>query len=143
MCNLYSITEGPQAIRDFARAMRESRGNLPPIPGVYPDYSAPIVRNAEDGQRELMMARGGMPSPFAITRGKNVILGSRTSAMRPLRIGDDGSALRAVASCPSRASPRMSFNPMTPGLQFGSLSTKAARSPPSQEFGRVGHRSGK
>jgi putative SOS response-associated peptidase YedK len=67
MCNLYSITKGPQAIRDFARAMRDTTGNLPPIPGVFPDYAAPIVRNAEDGERELTMARWGMPSPkFAI-----------------------------------------------------------------------------
>ena len=51
MCNLYSITKGPQAIREFARAVRDTTGNLPPIPGVFPDYSAPIVRNAADGVR--------------------------------------------------------------------------------------------
>jgi hypothetical protein len=33
MCNLYSITKGPQAIRDFTRAVRDTIGNLPPIPG--------------------------------------------------------------------------------------------------------------
>jgi hypothetical protein len=48
--------EGPQAIREFARAVRDTTGNLPPIPGVFPDYSAPIVRNAADGVRELTMA---------------------------------------------------------------------------------------
>jgi putative SOS response-associated peptidase YedK len=31
------------------------------LPGVFPDYPAPIVRNAADG-RELVMARWGMPS---------------------------------------------------------------------------------
>ena len=71
MCNLYSITKGPQAIRDFARAMREKTGNLPPIPGVFPDYFAPIVRNAEDGLRELVMARWGMPSPLFALKGRN------------------------------------------------------------------------
>ena len=71
MCNLYSITKGPQAIRDFARAMRDTTGNLPPIPGVFPDYSAPIVRNAEDGERELTMARWGMPSPVFALKGRN------------------------------------------------------------------------
>ena len=71
MCNLYSITKGPQAIRDFARAMRGDVGNMPPLPGVFPDYSAPIVRNAPDGSRELTMARWGLPSPFAITKGRN------------------------------------------------------------------------
>jgi hypothetical protein len=32
MCNLYSHTKGQQAIRDFARAMRDTTGNLPPMP---------------------------------------------------------------------------------------------------------------
>jgi putative SOS response-associated peptidase YedK len=32
--------------------------------GVYPDYFAPIVRNAEGGERELVMARWGMPGPL-------------------------------------------------------------------------------
>src|SRR5271169_298060 len=71
MCNLYSITKGPQAIRDFARAMRDTTGNLPPITGVFPDYSAPIVRNAADGVRELTMARWGMPSPVFALKGRN------------------------------------------------------------------------
>jgi putative SOS response-associated peptidase YedK len=62
MCNLYSVTKGQAAIRDFARAMRDTTGNLPPMPGVFPDYSAPIVRNAPDGVRELALARWGMPS---------------------------------------------------------------------------------
>jgi putative SOS response-associated peptidase YedK len=71
MCNLYSITKGPQAIRDLARAMRDTTGNLPPLPGVFPDYAAPIVRNAPDGVRELTMARWGMPSPaFALVNKK-------------------------------------------------------------------------
>jgi hypothetical protein len=33
-----------------------------PLQGVFPDYSAPIVRNRVDG-RELVMARWGMPLP--------------------------------------------------------------------------------
>jgi putative SOS response-associated peptidase YedK len=63
MCNLYSITKGQAAIIAFARAMRDLTGNLPPMPGVFPDYAAPIVRNGPDGVRELMLARWGMPGP--------------------------------------------------------------------------------
>lgn len=62
MCNLYAMTKGQQAIRDLARAMRDITGNLPPLPGIFPDYPAPIVRNAPDGVRELAMVRWGMPS---------------------------------------------------------------------------------
>jgi len=63
MCNLYSMTTNVEAIRRlFAVDPANDRvGNLASIPGIYPDYSAPIVRNGNGG-RELAMARWGMPS---------------------------------------------------------------------------------
>jgi putative SOS response-associated peptidase YedK len=69
MCNLYSITKSQTAIRDLAKAMSDRTGNLPPLPGVFPDYAAPIVRNAPEG-RELAIARWGMPSPAFALQGK-------------------------------------------------------------------------
>jgi putative SOS response-associated peptidase YedK len=71
MCNLYSLTKGQQAIRDLTSAMRDLTGNLPILPGIFPDYRAPIVRNAPDGVRELTMARWGMPSPVFALKGRN------------------------------------------------------------------------
>ena len=70
MCNLYSLTKGQAAIRELARAMRDTTGNLPPLPGVFPDYPVPIVRNGPDGARELALARWGMPSPAFALAGK-------------------------------------------------------------------------
>jgi putative SOS response-associated peptidase YedK len=70
MCNLYSLSKGQQAIREMARAMRDFTGNQPPLPGIFPDYSAPIVRN-NAGTRELSMARWGMPSPVFALKGRN------------------------------------------------------------------------
>src|ERR1700730_17666486 len=70
MCNLYSLTKGQQAIRELARAMSDRIGNLPLMPGIYPEYRAPIVRNQPDG-RELTMARWGMPSPKAALKTRN------------------------------------------------------------------------
>src|SRR5580704_8903226 len=71
MCNLYSLTKGQQAIRDLTGATRDTTGNLPLFPGIFPDYSAPIVRNAPDGVRELSTARWGMPSPVFALKGRN------------------------------------------------------------------------
>ncbi|WP_436358240.1 SOS response-associated peptidase [Brevundimonas sp. CEF1] len=62
MCNLYSETKGQEAIRRAARAMRDLTGNLPPLPGIFPDYEAPIVRTGGDGVREIALGRWGMPS---------------------------------------------------------------------------------
>jgi putative SOS response-associated peptidase YedK len=61
MCNLYSLTKGQQAIRELTKALVDKTGNLPPLPGIFPDYAAPIVRNSPEA-RELVMARWGMPS---------------------------------------------------------------------------------
>jgi hypothetical protein len=47
------MTSNVEAIRQFANHMRDIVGNLPVLPGIFPDYSAPIVRNAPDGAREL------------------------------------------------------------------------------------------
>jgi len=67
--HLCSLTKGPQAIRDFARAMGGDVGNMPPLPGIFPDYFAPVVRNHPEG-RELVMARWGMPSPKTTIEGR-------------------------------------------------------------------------
>lgn len=40
-----------------------------PLPGIFPDYLAPIVRNTAEG-RELAMVRWGMPSPAFALQGK-------------------------------------------------------------------------
>jgi putative SOS response-associated peptidase YedK len=63
MCNLYSLTKGQAAIRDWFRASHDRTGNLPLFPGIFPDQMAPIIRNGADGERELVMARWGMPGP--------------------------------------------------------------------------------
>lgn len=72
MCNLYSVTKGQTAILELARALRDGAGNMPPLPGIFPDYAAPIVRSGADAVRELVMARWGMPSPAFALQGKKV-----------------------------------------------------------------------
>ena len=54
MCNLYSITTNQEAIRALYRVMNRYVGNLAPMPGVFPDYPAPVIRNA-GAERELVM----------------------------------------------------------------------------------------
>lgn len=54
------------AIRAAAKAMRDLTGNLAPMPGIFPDYPAPIICTGDDGVRELVMARWGMPSPAQV-----------------------------------------------------------------------------
>lgn len=77
MCNLYALTKGQQALRDLARALEcgpvsDQLGNLPELPGIYPDGEAPIIGLARDGAPTLKYARWGMPSPAFALQGKSV-----------------------------------------------------------------------
>ena len=46
MCNFYSITKGQAAIIEFTRAMQDTTGNLPPLPGIFPTTKRPWSRTA-------------------------------------------------------------------------------------------------
>jgi putative SOS response-associated peptidase YedK len=62
MCNLYSITTNQAAIIALFRVINRYVGNLAPMPGVFPDYPAPVVRNTDHGT-EMTTMRWGMPPP--------------------------------------------------------------------------------
>ena len=62
MCNLYSITTNQAAIAALFRVINSRVGNLPPMPGVFPDYPAPVIRNTDSGT-ELVTMRWGMSPP--------------------------------------------------------------------------------
>ena len=62
MCNLYCITTNQAAIAALFRVVNRYVGNLAPMPGVFPDYPAPVIRNTDTGT-EMTMMRWGMPPP--------------------------------------------------------------------------------
>lgn len=64
MCNLYSMTTAQATIRKLFRIAKDYTGNLPPLPAIFPDREAPVIRtgvNTDD--REMIMMRWGMPPP--------------------------------------------------------------------------------
>ena len=63
MCNLYSMTKPQDAARAIARVGRDQTGNLPPLPGIFPNRMAPVIRTGADGVREMLMMRWGFPPP--------------------------------------------------------------------------------
>src|ERR1700684_2848060 len=112
------------------------------MPGVFPDYKAPIVRTGAEG-RELATARWGMPSSqHALmestkkraakleSKGKPVDFkellrmeptpGRPTTATPPQSTGSAGRSAKACASCPSRASENEA---LPSGRQCGSRAT--------------------
>ncbi len=53
-------------------AIYDRNNNQPPIPGIFPDYAAPIVVAGDGGAREMRDARWGLPSPAFALQGKSV-----------------------------------------------------------------------
>lgn len=78
MCNLYSHTRNVEAIRKLFANFNDAGVNVPPLPGIFPDYAAPIVRN-DDGGPRLAMTRWGMPS------SKKALLNAATKRADKLR----------------------------------------------------------
>jgi hypothetical protein len=54
--NLYSITTNQAAIAALFRVVNRYVGNLAPMPGVFPDYPAPIVRNTDPSGHRAALA---------------------------------------------------------------------------------------
>ena len=82
--HLYSITTNQAAIIALFGVMSRYVGNLPPMPGVFPDYPAPVVRNVGI-DRELTMMRWGMPPPPKF--GGPPVTNIRNTSSRHWRVG--------------------------------------------------------
>src|SRR5262245_60783931 len=59
MCNLYSMTRAREAVLRLFRVSHNRAQAFEPLPAIFPGYSAPIVRQANDGERELVVANWG------------------------------------------------------------------------------------
>jgi putative SOS response-associated peptidase YedK len=55
--------QGPVGDPRPVQCQTDRTGNLPLFPSIFPDQAAPIVRSGADGERELVVARWGMPGP--------------------------------------------------------------------------------
>ncbi|GGG29564.1 SOS response-associated peptidase [Chelatococcus composti] len=69
MCNLYNVRSNREAILDLSRGMVDRSSWNEPSRDIYPGTLAPIVRVGADGQREMVMATWGMPTPPERIRG--------------------------------------------------------------------------
>jgi|EndMetStandDraft_8_1072994.scaffolds.fasta_scaffold322320_3 hypothetical protein len=150
------MTKNVDAIRQLFGALNSRVGNLPSMPGIFPDYPAPIVRNAPDG-RGIVMARWGMPSSSKAlmdatkkraqkleAKGQNGGLqgvapnraGQRhdQSATRVAATGSAGSSRKIAVWCHSPAS-ASSTKPKA--ATSGSRSTQPALSPASPVSGQL------
>src|ERR1700730_440960 len=67
MCNLYSIKTPQADLRMIFDDTEDNAGKFQPMPAVFPDGVAPVIRKTKDGH-ELIRMRWGIPGP-AIFKG--------------------------------------------------------------------------
>ena len=61
MCNLYAMMRARAEVAAIARAM-DRNNNQPPMSGVYPDYSAPVVDRKSTRLNSSHVSESRMPS---------------------------------------------------------------------------------
>ena len=59
MCNLYSMTRASEAVRRLFRIADNRAATFKPMDAIFPGYEAPVIRHADDGERELVMMHWG------------------------------------------------------------------------------------
>ncbi len=64
MCNLYSVTATREAMIRLFRVGHNRATATEQLPAVFPGHAAPVVRLAEDGERELVTMSWGFVLPM-------------------------------------------------------------------------------
>jgi putative SOS response-associated peptidase YedK len=60
MCNLYSLTRNRDTIVRLFRVPHNRAAAFAPLPAIFPGHQAPVLRLAEDGERELVLLSWGL-----------------------------------------------------------------------------------
>lgn len=82
MCNLYSMTKTRETVGKLFHISDNRLSAMAPLPEIYPGQTAPVVRRAEDGERELVNLSWGFPltlkgkAPKRVTNTRDDKLGS-------------------------------------------------------------------
>ena len=63
MCNLYSMTAARDAVGRLFRVSHNRAAMFAPLDAIFPGHMAPVVRRAEDGERELLTSSWGFVLP--------------------------------------------------------------------------------
>jgi putative SOS response-associated peptidase YedK len=63
VCNLYSLNKNKESVAKMFGVGHNRTVDIPLFPGIFPNYVAPVVREAADGDRELVNMNWGFVLP--------------------------------------------------------------------------------
>ena len=98
MCNLYSLNKKRDAVARFFRVSHNRAAGFEPVTAIFPKHVAPVVRQASDGEREIVtmswgfmrLEKGRAPKPVTNVRDDQI----QTNPFCPIvviRYGSPGS----------------------------------------------------
>ena len=84
MCNLYSLNKKRDAVAQFFRVSHNRAASFEPVNAIFPRHVAPIVRQAADGDREIvtmswgfmLLQKGKAPRPVTNVRDDTILKSS-------------------------------------------------------------------
>jgi putative SOS response-associated peptidase YedK len=85
LCNLYSLTKVPEAVRRLFRVSSNRAATYESRDAIFRGHAAPVVRRTEDGDRELVELSCGFvlpepgKEPKRVTTARHSILNSPNS----------------------------------------------------------------
>src|SRR5450432_767772 len=110
MCNLYSMTKAREAVLRLFRVGHNRATAFEPLRAIFPGHTAPIVRRAEDGERELVTLSWG----FVLLRDGYAPMRVMTSCRHPS--GDHPSRHAAASGRRPRSASRMTAGSLPAGI---------------------------
>jgi putative SOS response-associated peptidase YedK len=81
MCNLYSLNKKRDAVARFFRVSHNRAAAFEPVTAIFPKHVAPVVRQASDGEREIvtmswgfmLLQNGKAPRPVTNVRDDKIL----------------------------------------------------------------------
>ena len=93
MCNFYAMTKKDDDLGRFFRVSHNRRAAFAPVNAIFPRHVAPVVRQSDDGEREIVLMswgflrleKGRAPKPVTNGRVARAILWGRRPRAGPRR----------------------------------------------------------
>jgi putative SOS response-associated peptidase YedK len=106
MCNLYSLTPKEDDVGRYFRVSHNRRATFKPVNAIFPRHVAPVVRQSEDGEREIVLMSWGF---LRLEKGTKPVTMSGTIRSRPIPSGATVSGSDAAWYRPPRSASQMAM----------------------------------
>lgn len=113
MCNLYPQTRNVEAVRQLFRVTSNRAAAVERRDAIFPGHAAPVVRKAEDGERELVELSWGFVLPQPQGKAPRRVINTRDDKMQSSFWRDSVRLRRCLVPASSFCEPNGDVKPAT------------------------------